>query len=79
MSNNLQEEKNEVEGETNIDAERAPEDVVRVGRAFHQRRTCTILVDSSSDCAPAVAHRLGVEVIPLTYVTPEGEREDDLW
>ena len=58
---------------------RAPEDVVSVGRAFHQHRTCRLLVDSSADWAPAVARRLGVEVIPLTYVTPEGEREDDLW
>jgi len=63
----------------NIDQVRAPEDVVSVGRAFHQRRTCRLLVDSSADWAPAVAHRLGVEVIPLTYVTPDGEHEDDLW
>lgn len=58
---------------------RAPEDVVSVGRAFHQRRTCHIIVDSSADYAPAVAQRLGVEIIPFTYVTPEGEREDDMW
>ena len=57
----------------------APKDVEIVGRAFHQRRPCKIIVDSSADYAPAVAHRLGVEVISLTYVTPEGEREDDLW
>lgn len=57
----------------------APEDVVSVGRAFHQRRTCRIIVDSSGDFAPEVVHRLGVEFIPFTYVTPEGEVEDDLW
>ena len=57
----------------------APEDVVSVARAFHQRRTCHIIVDSSSDFAPAVVKRLGVEMIHFTYVTPEGEREDDLW
>ncbi|MDO4805871.1 MAG: DegV family protein [Coriobacteriales bacterium] len=58
---------------------RAPEDVVSVGRAFHQKRTCRIIVDSSGDFAPEVLHRLGVQYIPFTYVTPEGEREDDLW
>lgn len=57
----------------------APDDVVSVGRAFHQRRTCRIIVDSSSDFAPEVLNRMGVEFIPFTYVTPEGEREDDLW
>lgn len=55
------------------------EDVVSVGRAFHQRRTCKLIVDSSADYAPAVVHRLGIEVIPFTYVTPDGEVEDDLW
>lgn len=55
------------------------EDVVSVSRAFHQRRTCKLIVDSSSDFAPAVVHRLGLEVIPFTYVTPDGEIEDDLW
>ena len=57
----------------------APEDVVSVGRAFHQRRTCRIVVDSGGDFAPEVLHRLGVEFIPFTYVTPEGEKADDLW
>lgn len=57
----------------------APEDVVSVGRAFHQRRTCHIIVDSACDFAPEVLHRLGVDFIPFTYVTPEGEKEDDLW
>lgn len=58
---------------------RAPEDVVSVGRAFHQKQTCRIIVDSSGDFAPEVLHRLGVQFIPFTYVTPEGEKEDDLW
>ncbi len=57
----------------------APEDVVSVGRAFHQRRTCRIMVDSSCDFAPEVLHRLGVDFLPFTYITPEGEKEDDLW
>ena len=61
------------------DSTRAPEDVVSVGRAFHQRRTCRLIVDSSADWAPEVLHRLGVEMIPFTYVTPEGEKTDDLW
>jgi DegV family protein with EDD domain len=37
------------------------------------------MVDSGSDIAPEVLHRLGVDFIPFTYVTPDGEREDDLW
>lgn len=57
----------------------APEDVVSVARAFHQRRTCRIIVDSSADYAPAVVRRLGLEMLHFTYVTPEGEHEDDLW
>ena len=61
------------------DASHAPEDVVSVGRAFHQKRTCRIMVDSGSDIAPEVLRRLGVDFIPFTYVTPDGEREDDLW
>lgn len=65
--------------DTTEDTSRAPEDVVSVGRAFHQRKTCKIIVDSSADYAPAVARRLGVEMISLTYVTPEGEQVDDLW
>lgn len=75
MSKHSDEESQELE----MNEMRAPEDVVRVGRAFHQRRTCRLLVDSSADWAPEVAHRLGVELIPFTYVTPAGEREDDLW
>lgn len=58
---------------------RAPEDVVSVGRAFHQQQTCRIVVDSSCDMAPEVMYRLGVDFIPFTYVTPEGEVPDDLW
>ena len=65
--------------ESSVAMSRAPEDVVSVGRAFHQRRTCRIIVDSSCDFAPEVLNRLGVDFIPFTYVTPEGEKEDDLW
>jgi DegV family protein with EDD domain len=64
---------------TTANTARAPEDVEIVGRAFHQRRTCRIVVDSSSDFAPEVLARIGADFIPLTYVTPEGELEDDLW
>lgn len=49
------------------------------GRAYHQKRKCAIIVDSTADYAPQVARQLGVEVIPFTYVTPEGEKTDDLW
>ena len=47
--------------------------------AFRQRRSCKVIVDSGADFAPAVLKRLGVEFIPFAYVTPEGERMDDLW
>ena len=49
------------------------------GRAYHQKRKCAIIVDSTADYAPEVARQLGVEVIPFTYVTPEGEKVDDSW
>ena len=69
----------EVETESAETISRAPDDVVSVGRAFHQRHTCRIIVDSSCDFAPEVLHRLGVGFVPITYVTPNGEVEDDLW
>lgn len=62
-----------------IELDNAPTDVSRVGRAYHRKRTCKIIVDSPADFAPAVAKRLGVRVIPFSYVTPEGEFVDDLW
>ncbi len=55
------------------------EDAVSVGKAFEERHTCKLIVDSSADYAPAVIQRLGIEVIPFTYVTPDGEVVDDLW
>lgn len=62
-----------------ITNDNAPADVSNVGRAYHRKRNCKIIVDSPADFAPAVAKRLGVRVIPFTYVTPEGELVDDLW
>ena len=55
------------------------DDISNVGRAYHGKQTCKILVDSASDFDPVVAKRLGVRVIPFNYVTPEGELVDDLW
>lgn len=54
-------------------------EIEKVSGGYHQRRSCKVIVDSSADFAPAVLERLGVELIPFTYVTPEGERADDLW
>ncbi len=62
-----------------VEVDNAPADVSNVGRAYHRKRTCKIIVDSPADFAPAVAKRLGVRVIPFSYVTPEGECVDDLW
>lgn len=62
-----------------IEQDNAPADVSNVGRAYHRKRNCKILVDSPADFAPAIAKRLGVRVIPFSYVTPEGEFVDDLW
>lgn len=72
-------------GETKVETQEgaaqatAPADVVRVGKAYHQKATCKIIVDSTADYAPAVAKQLGVEVIPFHYVDSEGEHEDDMW
>lgn len=63
---------------TSADAQ-DPTDVKRVGRAYHQRRNVRFIVDSTADYAPGVMDALGVEVIPFTYMTPEGEQVDDLW
>ena len=54
-------------------------DVARLGSSFRQRRDVHIIVDSTGDYAPEVVRALGVEVIPFTYITPEGEFADDLW
>ena len=56
-----------------------PEPVKIVAKAYNKKRSCKIIVDSSSDFAPEVIRRLGVEVIPYHYVGPEGEKIDDLW
>lgn len=58
---------------------RAPEDADSVGRAFHQKRNLRLIADSSADWSPEVARQLGVELLYFTYVTPEGERVDDLY
>ena len=54
-------------------------DVNRVAKQFHQKRSCKIIVDSSADFSPAVLRRLGVDFLPFSFMTPEGEHEDDLW
>ena len=56
----------------------APADVIRVGKAYHQKASCHIIVDSTADYSPEVARQLGVEVIPFHYVDQDGEHEDDL-
>ena len=62
---------------TNSDSN--PADVSNVGRAYHRKRTCKIIVDSPADFTPIVADLLGVRVIPFSYVTSDGEFVDDLW
>ena len=68
-------------GEKNpaTDESQVPAGVASAGRAYHQKRNVKIIVDSTADYAPGVARQLGVEVIPFTYVTPEGEKTDDMW
>ncbi len=68
-------------GDTNptTDESQVPAGVASAGRAYHQKRNVKIIVDSTADYAPGVARQLGVEVIPFTYVTPEGEKTDDMW
>jgi DegV family protein with EDD domain len=63
----------------NKGSDATPEHVTIVAKAYNKRRSCKIIVDSSSDLAPEVIKRLGVEVIPYHYVGPQGERVDDLW
>lgn len=56
-----------------------PADVANVGREYHMKRACKILVDSPADFSPAVARRLGVRVIPFAYIDSQGEHLDDMW
>ena len=65
--------------DTPLTSPNTDEEIERAAGQFHQRRSCRVIVDSSSDFAPAVLKRLGLEYIPISYVTPEGERLDDLW
>lgn len=68
-----------VSADTPLSAPKTDEEIDRCIQKFHQRRSCKVIVDSSSDFAPSVLKRLGLEYIPISYVTPEGERLDDLW
>ena len=53
--------------------------VTHAQTGFIRKRACQIIVDSCGDFAPAVAKRLGAEIIGFPYVGPEGEIIDDLW
>lgn len=57
----------------------AGEDVSKIGKAYHKRRACRIIVDSTSDFNLDVLQALGVDLIPFRYVGPDGEHVDDLW
>ena len=57
----------------------AGEDVSKIGRAYHKKRACRIIVDSTSDFNLDVLQALGVDLIPFRYVGPDGEHVDDLW
>ncbi|RRF91075.1 MAG: DegV family protein [Coriobacteriaceae bacterium] len=64
---------------SSTNASDVPAGVQSAGRAYHQRRNVRIIVDSTSDFAPGVVEQLGVEVIPFSYVGPDGEHVDDMW
>ncbi|MCH4082901.1 MAG: DegV family protein [Olsenella sp.] len=64
---------------SSTNASDVPAGVQSAGRAYHQRRNVRIIVDSTSDFAPPVVDQLGVEVIPFSYVGPDGEHVDDMW
>lgn len=54
-------------------------DVTAIGKAYHKKRKCRIIVDSTSDFNLHVLKVLGVDLIPFRYVGPDGEHDDDLW
>lgn len=74
-----QEQNVQSEAQDAVLSNNARTDVSNVGRAYHMRRTCKIIVDSPADFSPAVARQLGVRMIPFSYVDEEGEHFDDLW
>ena len=69
----------DVTSTTGMPSESLTAEAASVGRAYHQKRNCKIIVDSPADFAPGIVERLGVRIIPFNYITPEGEREDDMW
>ena len=69
----------DLEGVSAPDNNFVPEDIVNAVRAYKAHRDVRIIVDSCADFAPAVADRLGVEVIGFPYVVDGVERTDDLW
>lgn len=50
-----------------------------VAKPYHQPSNVKIIVDSTADYAPGIPEQLGIEVIPFTYVGPDGEHVDDMW
>lgn len=75
MSNNLQEQ---AQDQKVVD-EWVSAGVANVGRAYHLNKGVKIICDSTADWALGVPERLGVEIIPFTYVGPDGECVDDMW
>ena len=69
----------DVTSTTGTPSETLSAEAASVGQAYQQKRSCKIIADSPADFAPGIAERLGVRVIPFSYITPEGEREDDMW
>lgn len=49
------------------------------GQTYHKSRNVSIIVDSTADWAKGVPERLGVEVLPFSYISEEGEFADDGW
>lgn len=48
-------------------------------KAYQKRLGVTIVADTAADFNPAVAHQLGIEVLPFHFVGPDGEHVDDMW
>ena len=47
--------------DTPLTSPNTDEEIERAAGQFHQRRSCRVIVDSSSDFAPAVLKRLGLD------------------
>lgn len=64
---------------SNAYSENTVADTQGAGHTYHKNTSVSILVDSSFDFAKGLVERLGVELIPFSYIEDGAEFVDDGW